>query len=54
MFGVFEQLRPNPLAGTGIGLAIARRIVESQDGKIWIETSAQGGTAVVFDLPNGS
>lgn len=54
VFGVFEQLRRNPLAGTGIGLAIARRIVESQDGKIWIETSTQGGTAVVFDLPNGS
>lgn len=54
VFGVFEQLRPNPIAGTGIGLAIARRIVESQDGKIWIETSTQGGTVVVFDLPNGS
>lgn len=54
VFGVFEQLRPNPLAGTGIGLAIARRIVESRNGKIRIETSTQGGTAVVFDLPDGS
>ncbi|QPK61743.1 DUF3365 domain-containing protein [Methylomonas sp. LL1] len=54
VFGVFERLRPNPLAGTGIGLAIARRIVESMGGKIRIETSTQGGAAVVFDLPNGS
>ncbi|MGR8929956.1 MAG: c-type heme family protein [Gammaproteobacteria bacterium] len=51
VFGVFEQLRPNPLAGTGIGLAIARRIIESRNGKIWIETAALGGTAVVFELP---
>lgn len=54
VFGVFERLRPNPLAGTGIGLAIARRIVESRGGNIRIETSTQGGTAVVFDLPNRS
>lgn len=53
VFGVFEQLQPNPLAGTGIGLAIARRIVESRNGKIWIEASTYGGTAVVFDLPIG-
>lgn len=51
VFGVFEQLKPNPSAGTGIGLAIARRIVESRNGKIWIETSTTGGAAVVFDLP---
>ncbi len=51
VFGVFEQLKPNPLAGTGIGLAIARRIIESRSGEIWIETPMQGGTAVVFDLP---
>jgi signal transduction histidine kinase len=54
VFGVFEQLRPNPLAGTGIGLAIARSIVQSGNGKIWIETSTLGGIAVVFDLPTGA
>lgn len=51
VFGVFEQLKPNPLAGTGIGLAIAKRIIESRNGNIWIETTTQSGTAVVFDLP---
>lgn len=40
-------------AGTGIGLSIARRIVESRHGKIWIEHSTQGGAMVVFELPNG-
>lgn len=52
VFGVFERLGANPDAGTGVGLAIARRIVESRDGRIWLETSASGGTAVVFDLPD--
>ncbi|MDD2761743.1 MAG: ATP-binding protein, partial [Methylomonas sp.] len=54
VFGVFEQLQRNPSAGTGIGLAIARRILESANGTIWIETSTQGGTAVVFVLPTGA
>jgi PAS domain S-box-containing protein len=54
VFEVFERLAINPEAGTGIGLAIARRIVESRGGRIWIETSPQGGTAVLVDLPDSS
>ena len=38
--------------GIGLGLPIARRLVETQSGRIWIETSAAGrGTAVVMTLP---
>lgn len=37
--------------GTGIGLAIARRIVESLGGEISLETSGAGGLTVVFTLP---
>jgi two-component system sensor histidine kinase KdpD len=41
-------------SGTGMGLAIARGIVEAHDGKIWIESGAAGkGTRVVFTLPIG-
>lgn len=39
-------------AGTGMGLAIAKGIVEAHGGRIWIETGAMGrGTRVVFTLP---
>lgn len=53
VFEIFERLGGNEAAGSGIGLAIARRIVESRHGRIWIENPTHPGTAVVFELPNG-
>ncbi|MFA7270040.1 MAG: ATP-binding protein [Sterolibacterium sp.] len=58
VFGIFERLsaagvQSSPGAGTGIGLSIARRIIESRQGRIWIETLPQGGAMVVFELPDG-
>jgi K+-sensing histidine kinase KdpD len=41
-------------SGTGMGLAIAKGIVEAHEGKIWIEPGTGGnGTRVVFTLPIG-
>jgi len=41
-------------SGTGMGLAIAKGIVEAHQGKIWIESGSGGkGTRVVFTLPIG-
>jgi len=41
-------------SGTGMGLAIAKGIVEAHQGKIWIESGARGrGTRVLFTLPIG-
>jgi K+-sensing histidine kinase KdpD len=48
--GDVKTLEP---AGTGMGLAIAKGIVEAHNGRIWIENGAEGGTSVVFTLPIG-
>jgi len=54
VFEIFERLSmKNSEGGTGIGLSIARRIVESRHGKIWIENLPEGGAKVIFELPDG-
>lgn len=54
VFGLFEQLGSNS-DGTGIGLALARRILEVHGGRIWIESDPEtGGTRFVFVLPRAA
>ena len=49
------DIRTHQPSGTGMGLAIAKGIVEAHDGKIWIESGPGGkGTRVVFTLPVGA
>lgn len=44
----------NQPSGTGMGLAIAKGIIEAHNGRIWIESGAGGiGTRVLFTLPIG-
>ncbi len=51
IFGLFDRLDPS-LPGSGIGLAIAWRIVESNAGRIWVESSGEGcGSCFLFTLP---
>ena len=51
VFQIFQRLHSNrDIAGTGMGLAICRKIVESMNGKIWIEDNLKGGTVFVFTL----
>jgi two-component system sensor histidine kinase KdpD len=47
------DVRTQRPSGTGMGLAIAKGIVEAHEGKIWIESVPAGGTRVVFSLPIG-
>ncbi len=51
IFGLFERLNPAS-EGTGLGLALARRVVEAQGGKLWVESQGAGrGATFCFTLP---
>ncbi|MDP2832371.1 MAG: ATP-binding protein [Pseudomonadota bacterium] len=52
VFRVFERLS-SAGSGTGVGLAIVRRTVESVGGRVWIEETPGGGCTVNFELPTG-
>ena len=46
-----EKSRSRATGGAGLGLAIARGIVEAHGGRIWIEPNTPRGTRVIFALP---
>jgi signal transduction histidine kinase len=50
VFRVFERLQPDAGEGTGIGLSICRKIVDSLGGRIWVADAADG-TDIEIALP---
>lgn len=51
IFGLFQRLDTRDVQGTGMGLSIARRIVERHGGRMWAESRDGVGSTFYFSLP---
>jgi signal transduction histidine kinase len=54
---IFEEFQQTELGarqreGTGLGLALSRRLVELHGGRLWVESELGSGSRFVFTLPD--
>jgi signal transduction histidine kinase len=50
IFGLFDKLNSQS-DGTGIGLALVKRIIEFHGGRVWVESEVGQGATFCFSLP---
>jgi len=50
VFDLFYKIDQNS-EGTGVGLAIVKRIIEVHEGRIWVESEKEKGCTINFTLP---
>jgi light-regulated signal transduction histidine kinase (bacteriophytochrome) len=51
VFGMFHRLNGEMIPGAGVGLTIARRVVEQHGGRIWVESAVGPGATFFLTLP---
>ncbi len=51
VFGLFRRLHGRDIPGNGLGLAFARKAIESLGGRIWVESKPGEGATFLFSLP---